>query len=1330
MARRFLLVLCVLLLATLRLARHVEGDAAAGSQGPAAPASVVFGPRDAPTSGSLCVGLFVPSPPTIRLVDRLQPGVLEAFERREAAGGALEAPIAPSEPAPPEPVPPDSADPFSSDRRREVRPTPDLTAFYDSLAKVAQGVRARTGVNVGFWHCPATRAEDVPLLLVPPGPIPSRDALALVRAADAGVRVEGGPGGTDGAAGRLALLGHKAGDAADEAALLEVVLDVLRTSPRITRQALDPLHVAAATREAGDVKVVLAAPPLEAWLEDLEGRVLERARVDVEGALRVSAPEPARNARATRLVATAQVAGLRVRRAWTVEELVGAFDRRVFAPAVAEAGSDFAPRVLVHDSRTGAAVVGLEQHLRLEAGTLPVVLAHAVGRTDAWGNLGAVLKVPESAPAGTAVLVVGEERLPVALEPGVRLSVVTERALYRPTDTVYVRLLAHRAGSGLPVADLPVTLTLGPAERRVTTSAHGIASARFRLEEAAPGHGEVVAKAGALRAQAEFVVRAFELPSFAVEVEPSTLVLRHGEQAPVRVLARYNDGAPVVDARVDAWGSTPLLPKALEGRTDAEGRAMLALAAGPRGDLDTLRVHVRDADGRVVRTDVAVRVAGQTARDDVDVEPLGDLFVGRAARFAIQARRAGVVFVALGDASGQVVALDAQGRGVIEVLPDRTKLDLRVSVGDDAPRVHSFPAATIEPGRLHAHVARRCWRVGEALALTLLGPDGTAYVDLDRGDLTLSTHAAVLSGGEARLEVPLPATHAGLLSVRVWRLAGAGAADAEPVGGLTRVLVLRGRSLEVEAQPRAATYRPGALAEVDVAVRDRQGRPVAGVLGYWGVDEALLRLAPWPQARETVFDVLPPWGVGAEAAEAAVRAEGGAACGASDLLPLVGAPAQAFDDLRTARRVRFADAQAQPPRVRAAVQAAFEASVRKVEGALAQAYARQPLDALRTASNLQQVLAPLFEAGTLAPEALRDPWGSTLDLVGPALRRSRRDGWSGSLHAVSAGPDLVFGTPDDLMEELLLPTAKAIGGRVGRFLDLYAASRLKPIAECLTSDAERAEWQLVNPGWDLPFEGPISNNLLGTGGGAGGAWTGRGASKGAGNGSDSSIVTSVHVRRDFDPTLVFVPETALDAQGRALLPIRLKDALTTWRLRLVASADDGSIGTAETALVATQPLAAEPWVAPHLTVGDVLDLPVALRNGTAHAETIGVRLKVGKGLQVVGPAQARVLVGPRGTGAVTFRLEAVAPGRASVRIDARGDDADLVDAVERLVTIVRDARPLVETKSVTVEEGPATDLALAPPRERWPTERRVSAFPSPMTEVIGGFEGLIACPHG
>ena len=48
----------------------------------------------------------------------------------------------------------------------------------------------------------------------------------------------------------------------------------------------------------------------------------------------------------------------------------------------------------------------------------------------------------------------------------------------------------------------------------------------------------------------------------------------------------------------------------------------------------------------------------------------------------------------------------------------------------------------------------------------------------------------------------------------------------------------------------------------------------------------------------------------------------------------------------------------------------------------------------------------------------------------------------------------------------------------------------------------------------------------------------------------------------------------------------------------------------------SQPLHANPWIAPHLTVGDELELPVAVRNETDEAMDVALALGVSSELEV------------------------------------------------------------------------------------------------------------------
>jgi len=257
-----------------------------------------------------------------------------------------------------------------------------------------------------------------------------------------------------------------------------------------------------------------------------------------------------------------------------------------------------------------------------------------------------------------------------------------------------------------------------------------------------------------------------------------------------------------------------------------------------------------------------------------------------------------------------------------------------------------------------------------------------------------------------------------------------------------------------------------------------------------------------------------------------------------------------------------------------------------------------------------------------------------------------------------------------------------------------------------------------------PFWGPTYNAVIGIAGGAGGGFRGRAGRRNLRAGGGFGYAPAP-TRRDFPPTLVFVPEVLTGPDGRITLSVPLADSITTWRMRLVASSAAGGAGVAETKLRVTQPLHLDPWLAPHLTDGDTIDLPVSVRNETDAAIRALVRLEVTHHLRVVGEAQAEVEVGPRGTGAHVFRIRAVKPGKAQVRIETiAGNERD---AVARIVTIRRDAREVVRTSSARISAGSAWLPKLGRPG---PGKLRLDLYPSPIADTIAGIDGLIRAPHG
>src|ERR1041385_7597351 len=61
------------------------------------------------------------------------------------------------------------------------------------------------------------------------------------------------------------------------------------------------------------------------------------------------------------------------------------------------------------------------------------------------------------------------------------------------------------------------------------------------------------------------------------------------------------------------------------------------------------------------------------------------------------------------------------------------------------------------------------------------------------------------------------------------------------------------------------------------------------------------------------------------------------------------------------------------------------------------------------------------------------------------------------------------------------------------------------------------------------------------------------------------------LREYYPETLVWQPSLETDKQGRAQLKFKLADNITTWKMSVIGSTEDGQIGTTEKEFTAFQP---------------------------------------------------------------------------------------------------------------------------------------------------------------
>ncbi len=310
-----------------------------------------------------------------------------------------------------------------------------------------------TGVEFAFVDVLAADAHAVPLVLVD-GPVRfPGDAAALREAIHLGTRVvRTEADGED--VGEVDPAALHAPTRRATAPLVARCLDLVRSSRAILRLPHDPLEVVEARRDGDDVVVRFRDPPAAAALHDLDDRVVATAAVAPTAPSASAAPTPPSTPSATGSSSRPRPAsaGAPRRRSPTSS----ASPNAASSPAdVAEVGAPFAPRVLVVNSKTGLPVAGVAGPPRAPPGRSRPRRGRP-RRPTPHGTVTRALVVPEDAAEGPAALLVDDQRFAIHVRSGVKLSVVVDRPLYRPDDEVHVRLMAHRAAAGTPVAALEV----------------------------------------------------------------------------------------------------------------------------------------------------------------------------------------------------------------------------------------------------------------------------------------------------------------------------------------------------------------------------------------------------------------------------------------------------------------------------------------------------------------------------------------------------------------------------------------------------------------------------------------------------------------------------------------------------------------------------------------------------------------------------------------------------------------------------------------------------------------------------------------------------------
>jgi len=219
------------------------------------------------------------------------------------------------------------------------------------------------------------------------------------------------------------------------------------------------------------------------------------------------------------------------------------------------------------------------------------------------------------------------------------------------------------------------------------------------------------------------------------------------------------------------------------------------------------------------------------------------------------------------------------------------------------------------------------------------------------------------------------------------------------------------------------------------------------------------------------------------------------------------------------------------------------------------------------------------------------------------------------------------------------------------------------------------------------------------------------------------------LREYFPETLLWQPSIETDAGGRARLNFKLADNITTWKMSVIASTEDGEIGTVEKEILAFQPFFIEHDPPRVLTEGDEIALPVVLRNYLDKPQRVDLEIKPEPWFTLLGPARRRAEISAGDSSRQVFEFRATASIDAGKqRISALGSEAS--DAVEKAVSVHPSGEEKINALSRVFTDSSTLEVNIPDIAIKGTQRGELKIYPNLMAHLLEGIEAIMQRPYG
>jgi hypothetical protein len=219
-------------------------------------------------------------------------------------------------------------------------------------------------------------------------------------------------------------------------------------------------------------------------------------------------------------------------------------------------------------------------------------------------------------------------------------------------------------------------------------------------------------------------------------------------------------------------------------------------------------------------------------------------------------------------------------------------------------------------------------------------------------------------------------------------------------------------------------------------------------------------------------------------------------------------------------------------------------------------------------------------------------------------------------------------------------------------------------------------------------------------------------------------------RYDFAETLFWHPVLVLPG-GKTEVSFDLCDSLGAFEVTAFAHTLDGRLGAATHILTSRLPFTVQPRTPLEVTVGDKVDIPLAIANNTSEARTARVSIGEHANLSLLDNKEADTVSVPADT--TIRKLYRLTPttqeGAATLAFTGKADGFP-ADSVRTNFRIVPDGFPIAGSHSDVLEKSATHDLMLPETWIKGTLKCQVQVYPSTLADLQQGLEALLREPNG